>query len=117
MVYSPDEYYESNPYELQKIAEALFDNRANNVLGNEAQLFSNIRINCEREVYMTTIFFYRPHLPFGYMSGALLPVIADPANNPSVFAVDDTYWSDALVANFVNNDFSYEEDEPFSELN
>lgn len=117
VVYSPDEYFESNPYGLQKIAEALFKNRANNVLRSEAEFFSNIRVKCDREVYMTSMFFYRPHLPLGYMGGALLPVIADPANCPSVFAVDDTYWTEALVANFVHNDFSFGEEEPFGELN
>lgn len=120
IVYSTDEYYEQNPYELKKIAEYLYENKNDNVLGNERDYVSNMRIKDPvtdgREVYITTVFVYSPHLPFGYITGSLFPVIARPETSTSVFIVDCKYWTDGIVANFMYKDLSRPDGEPFKEF-
>ncbi|MDE7453040.1 MAG: glycine/sarcosine/betaine reductase component B subunit, partial [Clostridia bacterium] len=104
IVYSPDEYFESHPYELRKIAEYLYANRNANALRDESTIFTNMRIRDEREVYMTVVPFYRMHLPFTVLAGGLFPVIADPAHSSSVLVVDEKYWTETLGSNFVYGD-------------
>ncbi len=108
-VYSTDPHFEEHPYDLQPIAEKLFEDRANNILKNESEYFSNVKVDGKltdgREVYMTTVMVNRAHLPLGHISGNLLPLIADPLNCTSAFIVDVNYWSEDLgchVANGMN---------------
>ncbi|MBD5632483.1 MAG: CGLD27 family protein [Clostridia bacterium] len=120
IVYGTDEYFEENPYALKKIAEYMFANRSNNILRDERSYFSNVKLENPltegRNVYMTTIFLYCPHLPFGYLSAAMFPVIAEPRMCTSVFVADSKYWTDGLVTNFMYNDLSDPtEQDPFGE--
>lgn len=114
VVYSKDEYYAKNPYELAETAGRLYANKRNNLLKNELKYFYNEKMTDEqgRELFITTIFLHRFHLPDGYLRGSLFPVIADPENCKAVFAVDSIYWTEKLIANFMWHDISYPEPEP-----
>lgn len=105
-VYSTDPYFEEHPYDLQPISQKLFDNRENNILKNEKEYFHNIKVDESltggREVYMTTVMVSRAHLPLGYISGNLLPLIADPLNCTSAFVVDVKYWTEDLGCHIAN---------------
>lgn len=108
VVYGTDEYYESHPQELKKIAKELYANKRNNILRNELKYFSNVRVDDSltggREVYMTTIMIFRKHLPLQYVTGWLFPVIAAPGESTSVFVVDADYWTKDLIAKFIHGD-------------
>ncbi|MDE6690332.1 MAG: hypothetical protein K2K04_00015, partial [Clostridia bacterium] len=105
-IYSTDPYFEEHPYDLQPISEKLSDDRANNILKNESEYFSNVKVDEKltdgREVYMTTVMVSRAHLPLGYISANLVPLIADPLNCTSVFVVDVNYWSEDLGCHIAN---------------
>lgn len=105
VVYSTDEYYAKRPYELNYIAEALYEDKSNNLLSNEHKYFSNLLVKSEefkgRKVYITTIMLYREYLPLCKITGWLLPVIANPENCPSVILTDCKYWTQKLIASSV----------------
>ena len=105
-IYSTDPYFEEHPYDLQPISEKLFADRYNNILRNEREYFYNVKVDEKltfgREVYMTTIMVSRAHLPLGYISGNLAPVIADPLNCTSAFIVDVNYWPEDLGCHIAN---------------
>ena len=105
-IYSTDPYFEEHPYDLQPVSEKLFNDRANNILRNESEYFSNIKVDGKltdgREVYMTTVMVSRAHLPLGYISANLVPLIADPLHCTSVFIVDVQYWSEDLGCHIAN---------------
>lgn len=105
VLYSTDEYYDSNPHELYKIASSFYDNKRNNVLRNDLKYFSNYKVETPegRNVYMTTIMINRLHLPLGFISGRIFPIVADPENCTSVFVADPEYWSKNLVGNYCHN--------------
>lgn len=106
-IYSRDEYYAEHPQDLQPIAEELFDKRHFNILRHENEYFSNIKIDNDkcggREVYMTTVFVYRPFLPRGYISSYIVPLIADPEHSTSVIILEEKFWSHDFACNFANN--------------
>ena len=115
IVYSPDEYFESNPLKLKEIAHAIYKKRYSNILKDESDFFTNLRLPDSqtegREVYMTSMMIYRMHLPTGYLSDSLFPVIANPKASRTVLAADVKYWSKNLVANFVHGGSFKEADE------
>lgn len=104
VLYSTDDYFDSHPLELKKIAKTMYANKHHNILRNELNYFTAQRIPNEltggREVYMTTIMFYRLHLPLGYLSDSLMPLVADPKHT-AAFVVDVQYWTNPLIGNFV----------------
>lgn len=111
VIYSTEEYFEKNPLALKKIAHSLFEDRKSNgwggkILNDEHWYFSNLQVPREltdgHTVYMTTIMIYRRHLPLGYLSDSLLPIVASPPLKPAVFVVDVKYWTKPLIGNFVH---------------
>lgn len=117
VIYSTDEYFDTNPLALKKIANELYYNKRHNMLRNELKYFTARRLPDEltggRDVYMTTIMFYRLHLPLGHLTDSLLPIIADPEHT-GVFVVDPKYWTDALIGNFVHGYAIKSDDQPES---
>ena len=116
VIYSTDQYFEQNPLALSKLARFLFesrntDNWAGKILNNEYEYESNLQVPMEwtdgRVVYMTTVMIYRKHLPLGYLSDSLLPIIANPQSATAVFVVDVKYWTQPLIGNFVHG-YNYE---------
>lgn len=109
VVYSLDEFYNKNPFELKNIAKTLYAERHNNILKNETNYFSNIKITNDglkdKNVYMTTIMAYRKHLPWGGLpsSNLIVPVIANPNSSTSVFILDSKYWTNSLIAGYLND--------------
>lgn len=105
-IYSTDEYYESNPRELEAIADRLYADRANNFLANEKAYFYNVKLNTQafgnRDVYATTVFVYRPQLPSGYISDRLVPLIADPMRCDFVYVIDEEYWTKDFACYFAH---------------
>lgn len=105
VIYSTDDYFDTHPLALKQIANALFADRRSNMLRNELKYFTAQRVPDNltggREVFITTIMFYRLHLPLGYLSDSLLPLIADP-QHPAAFVVDVKYWTNPLIGNFVH---------------
>lgn len=113
VVYSPDEYFENNPLALRKLAEYMYRTKnstngwAGKLLNDELHYFANKQVPTEltdgREVYMTTIMIYRKHLPLGFISDSLFPIVAAPKSSTAVFVVDVKYWTEPLIGNFVNS--------------
>ncbi len=105
VLYSTDPYYDENPSLLNDIASYMFRNRKNNILKNELRRFYNFKIDETltngREVYMTCIDVFRGYLPLGYVTGSLLPIIADPNNSQTSFILDTEYWTKDLIADFI----------------
>ena len=110
VVYSPDEYYEKNPYALESVAEYMYRNKAFNILANERNYFYNKEMTDGegRKVYITTIFIHRPYIPDGYLRSSLFPIIADISSRKkdSVATLDSKYWTDKMIVNFLSRDFS-----------
>ena len=124
VLYSTEEYFEKNPTALKKLARYMFDNRnkkgwAGKILSNETFYFSNLQVPPEladgHEIFMTTIMIYRRHLPLGYLTNSLLPIIANPLQSSAVFVVDVKYWTEALIGNFVH-DYEVKGEEIFDNL-
>lgn len=117
VIYSTDEYFDENPLELKHIANEVYSNKRHNILRNELKYFTAQRLPDEltegRDVYMTTIMFYRLHLPLGYLTDSLLPIVADPEHT-GVFVVDPKYWTEPLVGNFVHGYAIKHKDQPNS---
>lgn len=115
VIYSTDDYFDTNPLALKKIANELYYNRRHNILRNELKYFTAQRLPDEltdgREVYITTIMFYRLHLPLGHLTDSLLPLVADP-NHPAAFVVDVKYWTEPLIGNFVHGYAIKHDDKP-----
>lgn len=107
IVYSYDEFYQKNPFELKSIAKRLFNDRNSNFLKKETDYFANVPLSNEiagdRKVYATTIMVCRRHLPLGGFpsSNLIIPVIANPENSDSVFIVDSKYWTENIIANYL----------------
>ena len=110
VAYSPDEYYEKDPYALEEIAGELYMNRKNNILANELKYFYNEEFSDAngRKIYVSTIFIYRPHVPDGYLCGSMFPILADTSSRKKecVATLDSKYWTDKLVVNFLAHDAS-----------
>ncbi len=51
-------------------------------------------------IYLCSVAIQLEQLPFGYFSGWLLPIVADPKNSKTAFVVDCTKWTEALAGNF-----------------
>lgn len=108
IVYSTDDYYESNPTELKEIADKLFSDKENNDLRFEDKFFTSTLLPQEltdgRKVYITSIMIARKHLPQYKLSGqhTLLPVIAAPGKSTSVFIADCRYWTNDIIARFID---------------
>ena len=104
IVYSTEEYFESNPMALKAIAKKFLDSSNTNVLRDDSNFFTNLKLPVNltdgREVYATTVMAYRMHLPLYYFSDSLFPIIADPNNSPSAFIEDFKYWTVNQVGNF-----------------
>ncbi len=87
----------------------MYAERHNNILKNETNYFSNIKITNDglkdKNVYMTTIMAYRKHLPWGGLpsSNLIVPVIANPNSSTSVFILDSKYWTNSLIAGYLND--------------
>lgn len=108
VVYSTDIYYDLHPEELRSLADRVFADWRNNFLGESGiGYFVNRPLRgydkAGREVYATTVMLYRPHLPMGYLSGWLIPILSEPSMCTSTLAVDCKYWTDNFVAAFVRN--------------
>ena len=105
VIYSTDDYFDAHPLELKKIADALYANRRSNMLRHELSYFTAQRLPDEltdgRAVYITTIMFYRLHLPLGYLTDSLMPLVADPKHS-APYVVDVKYWTETLIGNFVH---------------
>lgn len=108
VVYSTEEYYESNPEELGIIAHSLYENKNNNILKSENRYFSNVIVDLKqtngRKVYVSTFFISSDQFPLNYITGLLFPIIANPENSSSVFMVNAKYWTDNLIGNSIHRD-------------
>lgn len=111
VVYSTDKYFEENPLALKDIVAPMrkiqvVKNWANKILKNPTECFSSIQVPRSftdgREIYMATVMVYRRHLPLGYLSDFMLPIVADPSSQTAAFVVDVKYWTKSLIGNFVN---------------
>lgn len=133
VLYSTDEFFETDPLELKKIAEKLwrlmdsdvsdvfedsYKNERSDLIGllkDDDCFFTNVLLPEDltngREVYVTTMMIYRPHLPEGYISDGLFPIIADPAVSKTSLVVDRKYWSENLLGYFINGGGHRNEDD------
>ena len=115
VLYSQDEYYASNPLALQEVAYKLYANKNSNILRQESNFFTNLMVPKSltegREVYITSMMLYRLHLPTGYLSDSLFPIIANPQQSTTALVADVKYWSPDLIGNFVNHGSTYDWEE------
>ena len=113
VVYSPDEYFLNNPKKLNDIADRA---DKNGLFADKHKDLINVKISTEltgnREVYATDIMVCRRQLPFGYLSGRIVPLIANPAASPSAFIVDCKYWTGEF-AHIHFDDFKPEDSEDY----
>lgn len=111
VIYSLDPYYAKNPLELCKIAEAIYEDEESNILDDEYAYFSNLDVDKKltegRQVYITTSILYRRHLPTGYLSDRVFPLIANPAASKTCLALESKYWTEAAISQFVHGHFSW----------
>ena len=105
ILYSPDAYFDGDPLELKCIAERLYKGKEGNFLSNESAFFTNRRLSDAvtggREVYVSCIMAYRPHLPLYKATDNLFPVVASPSER-SAFVLNLKYWTADFAAYYVN---------------
>lgn len=116
IVFSTDEYFETNPMELKKIAQKLLSGSASHLLGKNDDWDINVKLpqilTDGKEVFATDIIVSREQLPANCLRDLLVPVVAAPSAFTSAFIVDYKYWSDNFIGNFChaearrNKDFS-----------
>jgi len=108
VIYSTDEYFESNPNALKEIADALYADKAFNDLRLEDKLYTPTPLSTEltdgRRVMISSVMIARKHLPQYRLTGehTILPVIAAPQKSTTVFVADCKYWTNDLIAQFIN---------------
>ena len=96
--YSTDENLRYNPIALRNEFLQYFS------IENEDDLPIIQGIHHNKEIvpnlFLCSIAVQTNQLPFGYFSGWLVPIVADPQNSISAFVVDCTKWTEALLGNF-----------------
>ncbi len=108
VIYSTDEYFESDPNALKKIANALYADKAFNDLRFEDKFYTPTPLSTDltdgRRVFISSVMIARKHLPQYKLTGqhTILPVIAAPQKSTSVFVADCKYWTNDLIAQFLN---------------
>lgn len=110
-LYSPDRHYDDKPEELGRIAQALFALKGTTPadpslqklahdITDELERSYNLRVpdllTGGREVYLTTIMVHRRHLPGGYLTQGLFPLIAHPASTRATMILPARYWGPEL---------------------
>ncbi len=104
VVYSTDEYYEKNPLALREIVKKIYTD-----MRDDSEWYINEKVKDDseegRELILSSVMVYRNHLPTGYLSDALIPIVANPDKSTSVFVVDFKYWTDNFIGNFANRRF------------
>ncbi len=106
-IYTRDEYYIKQPGELEGLAYALFDTKGKAGYYPSIQKLADLladeteRIYCYklprdvtegREVYFTTVFVSREHLPQGRIVESLKPMLILPYNEPDAMILPHWYW-------------------------
>lgn len=117
LIYSRDEHFKSAPEDLIEIADALYENRANNTLRYETLYHFNEKLDDEltngREVLLTDVLICRAHVPMGMLGGLrIIPIIANPEKSKSCFVVDCKYWTNKLIHAYITTGSDAEDDGP-----
>ncbi len=93
-------FYSTNkdmdPITLKKLASK-HKHRINQILSEQDVFFTNEIV--APELYLTSMFVDRNWLPAGYVTGWLLPIVANPEKFVSVHLIPAKYWTKGLVAN------------------
>lgn len=85
-----------DPITLKKLAQK-HRGRINQIMAEQDVFFTNEIV--APELYLTSMFVDRTWLPAGYVTGWLLPIVANPEKFESVHLIPAKYWTKALVAN------------------
>lgn len=115
IVFSPDPYFDENPYELEKISRLLFSYKGEEdvpedikkviaAITDEMDRHCYVRLPVSitdgKEVYITTIMVLRKHLPKKHLANSLFPVIADPTLFNACLILPKQHWTKQLKQRF-----------------
>ncbi len=110
-VYGLDPSFDRDPDELRRIAHELFAlkgttpadpalRQAADDITNEMARRYNMRLpdalTGGRDVYMTCIMVHRRHLPTGYLTQGLFPLVVAPGQTPATMILPSRYWGPEL---------------------
>ncbi|MCD8041199.1 MAG: hypothetical protein LUF82_06760 [Clostridia bacterium] len=105
VVYSTDSYFDTHPEELAKISKGVTSGDLFSFYPDSKLIFNELLpkdVTGGREIIITSAATERWRLPMGYISGDIVPVIAD--INTSAFIVDCRYWTENLIGSYAFKD-------------
>jgi hypothetical protein len=112
VIYSPDPALDNKPASLERIAQSLFAVKGTGQSDAELAEFSRLLANerdramrlavpkslCEGvQVYHTGVMVVRKHLPRGYLTGSLFPLLIQPSITPAAIILPSQYWPPELT--------------------
>ncbi|MDR2267228.1 MAG: hypothetical protein LBE09_06580, partial [Christensenellaceae bacterium] len=108
VIFSTDEFFDTNPFDLVKIAECHFNSLGASVTQIEFSPRNNRMVSTQltnnKAVYITMLMIPRIHLPKDNLQGRLIPVLAAPNITESALIVDCKFWTKDLIANFMQGE-------------
>ena len=115
IIFSTDNYYDENLYDLEVIASGLYGfkhtndapetvKRITDSITDEYTRLYNIKLPIDTyrnsDIFFTTIMVYRKHLPGRKLSSSLFPVITEPNNLQSTMILPKQYWTENFIKYF-----------------
>jgi len=112
IIFSLDEFYKSNPMELQNISQELYSyknegdtppeiKQITDSITDEMNRLFNIPIPLDitenKQVYFTTIMVHRNHLPKGKLISSLFPVVCDLNSTNTSIILPKKYWTKDFI--------------------
>lgn len=109
-IWSEDLELETDPVQLRLLARRLFHLKGKTVEGELSEIARHItserssplklplpeNFTAGRSVYLSDVFIFRRHLPFGYLTSPLLPLLAIPGQQSQVHVLPGRFWADEL---------------------
>jgi len=111
-IYSLDSRFDEDPQPLKEIAKKIYELKGktqdNSSLVNISNFITNEMARPSKEVVpsvlagdtqylLTTIMVMRKHMPFGFLSARLLPLVVAPGQSEWSFVLPARYWPTALI--------------------
>jgi hypothetical protein len=112
VVFSNDDFYKSNPLELENISKELFRHKGKDNVPAELKEISDsitgeiertfdvpipLNITENREVYLTTIMVHRNHLPQRKLTSRILPIICETNELNVSVILPKRYWTEEFL--------------------
>jgi hypothetical protein len=115
IIYSPDPAFDDKPDALGIVAQTLFAIKGtaqsdpglagfSRMLANEMDRAMRLPVprdlTADYEVYHTSIMVPRKHLPHGYLTESIFPLLINPKVTAATIMVPSQYWPPALLASW-----------------